>query len=43
MVGGVTFDLHVSGMKDSCDAADQWAANVASTAGKITILNIADK
>ena len=43
MVSGVLFDLHVSGAQGSCEATDQWAANVASTAGKITILNIADK
>jgi hypothetical protein len=36
IVGGVTFDLHVSGMQGSCEAADKWAANVALTAGKIT-------
>lgn len=43
IVGGVLFDLHVSGMQGSCEAADKWAANVAATAGKITVLNIADK
>ena len=43
IVGGVTFDLHVSGMKDSCEAADQWAGNVAVTAGKLSITNVADK
>ena len=40
MVGGVTFDLHVSGMQGSCDAANQWAGNVAATAGKTSVSNI---
>ena len=43
MVGGVTFDLRVSGMQNNCEAADQWAGNVAVTAGKTSITNVADK
>jgi hypothetical protein len=41
MVNGVTFTLHVSGLQGSCDAANQWAASVAATAGKVSVSNIA--
>jgi len=40
MIGGVTFDLHVSGMQGSCDAANQWAVSVAATAGKTSVSNL---
>ena len=43
MIGGVTFDLRVSGLQGSCDAADQWAASVAATAAKTSVSNITDK
>ena len=43
MIGGVAFDLRVSGLQGSCEAADQWAARVASTAGKTSVSNIAEK
>ncbi len=42
MIGGVTFDLRVTGLQGSCDAANLWAANVASTAAKTSVSNIAD-
>jgi len=43
MIGGVTFDLHVSGLQGGCEAADQWAASVAATAGKTSVSNMAEK
>ena len=41
MEGGVTFDLHVTGLQGSCDAANQWAGSVAATAEKTSVSNIA--
>ena len=43
MIGGVTFDLHVSGLQGGCEAADQWAESVAATAAKTSVSNIAEK
>jgi hypothetical protein len=43
MIGGVTFELIVSGAPDSAAEADQWAQNVAQAAAKLSVSNVAEK
>lgn len=43
MIGGVTFELIVSGAPDSPAEADQWAQNVAQTAAKLSVSNVGGK
>jgi hypothetical protein len=40
MVGGIVFELFVSGVPDSPDAADNWAQKVAELASELTVSNI---
>ncbi|MFZ1613533.1 MAG: hypothetical protein WAT51_05140 [Holophaga sp.] len=43
MVGGVVFELFVSGIPDRPDVANQWAQMVANAASKLSVSNIGDK
>jgi hypothetical protein len=43
MVGGIVFELFVSGVPESPDEADKWAQDVAQLASKLTVSNISSK
>lgn len=40
MVGGIVFELYVTGVPDSPDAADKWAQKVAQLASELSVSNI---
>jgi hypothetical protein len=43
IIGGIVFELYVSGVPDSTDEADQWAQKVVQLASKLSISNIGNQ